>query len=48
MSDLINLEPWWRFAVALLIGALIGLEREFGNPHVFSHVVAWGDRRLPG
>lgn len=22
-------EPWWRFAVALLIGALIGLEREF-------------------
>ena len=29
MSDLINLEPWWRFAVALLIGALIGLEREF-------------------
>ncbi len=29
MSNLINLEPWWRFAVALLIGALIGLEREF-------------------
>jgi uncharacterized membrane protein (DUF4010 family) len=29
LSDLINLEPWWRFAVALLIGALIGLEREF-------------------
>lgn len=29
MSDLINLEPWWRFAAALLIGALIGLEREF-------------------
>lgn len=29
MSHLINLEPWWRFAVALLIGALIGLEREF-------------------
>lgn len=23
------LEPWWRFAAALLIGALIGLEREF-------------------
>jgi uncharacterized membrane protein (DUF4010 family) len=22
-------EPWWRFAAALLIGALIGLEREF-------------------
>ncbi len=29
MSDLIILEPWWRFAAALLIGALIGLEREF-------------------
>ncbi len=29
MADLINLEPWWRFAAALLIGALIGLEREF-------------------
>jgi len=29
MSDLLNLEPWWRFAAALLIGALIGLEREF-------------------
>lgn len=24
-----HLEPWWRFAAALLIGALIGLEREF-------------------
>lgn len=23
------LEPWWRFGAALLIGALIGLEREF-------------------
>lgn len=23
------LEPWWRFGVALLIGTLIGLEREF-------------------
>jgi uncharacterized membrane protein (DUF4010 family) len=29
MAELINLEPWWRFAAALLIGALIGLEREF-------------------
>ncbi len=29
MNNLLNLEPWWRFAVALLIGALIGLEREF-------------------
>ncbi len=29
MTDLINLEPWWRFAAALLIGALVGLEREF-------------------
>ena len=28
-SNLLNLEPWWRFGVALLIGALIGLEREF-------------------
>ena len=24
-----QLEPWWRFGLALLIGALIGLEREF-------------------
>lgn len=29
ITQLINLEPWWRFAAALLIGALIGLEREF-------------------
>ena len=28
-TQLLNLEPWWRFAAALLIGALIGLEREF-------------------
>ena len=27
--DTLNLEPWWRFAVALVVGALIGLEREF-------------------
>lgn len=24
-----SLEPWWHFAAALLIGALIELEREF-------------------
>ncbi len=29
MHRLIQLEPWWRFVVALLIGMLIGLEREF-------------------
>ena len=29
ITQLLNLEPWWRFAAALLIGALIGLEREF-------------------
>lgn len=29
ITQLINLEPWWRFAAALLIGALIGLERKF-------------------
>jgi uncharacterized membrane protein (DUF4010 family) len=29
MANLLNLEPWWRFAAALLIGALVGLEREF-------------------
>lgn len=29
MDLLTSYEPWWRFAVALLIGALIGLEREF-------------------
>lgn len=27
--DFLTLEPWWRFAVALGIGALVGLEREF-------------------
>lgn len=25
----IHFEPWWRFGAALLVGALIGLEREF-------------------
>lgn len=29
IAQLVNLEPWWRFAAALLIGALVGLEREF-------------------
>jgi uncharacterized membrane protein (DUF4010 family) len=29
MLSLAEFEPWWRFGFALLIGALIGLEREF-------------------
>jgi uncharacterized membrane protein (DUF4010 family) len=29
MDAWLNLEPWWRFGAALLVGALIGLEREF-------------------
>lgn len=29
MTFLDSFDPWWRFAAALLIGALIGLEREF-------------------
>jgi uncharacterized membrane protein (DUF4010 family) len=29
MELFLNIEPWWRFGAALLIGALIGLEREF-------------------
>ncbi len=29
MISLSEFEPWWRFGIALLIGALIGLEREF-------------------
>jgi uncharacterized membrane protein (DUF4010 family) len=29
MFSLADFEPWWRFGSALLIGALIGLEREF-------------------
>jgi uncharacterized membrane protein (DUF4010 family) len=29
MLNLSDFEPWWRFGVALLIGALLGLEREF-------------------
>lgn len=29
MINLSDFEPWWRFGFALLIGALIGLEREF-------------------
>ncbi len=33
MEQFFNLEPWWRFGVALLIGALIGIEREFVQQH---------------
>jgi uncharacterized membrane protein (DUF4010 family) len=29
MIHLVDFDPWWRFGVALLIGALLGLEREF-------------------
>ena len=29
MINLADFEPWWRFGAALLIGALLGLEREF-------------------
>jgi uncharacterized membrane protein (DUF4010 family) len=29
MVNLSDFEPWWRFGVALAIGALLGLEREF-------------------
>ena len=29
MINLSDFEPWWRFGAALLIGALLGLEREF-------------------
>ncbi len=29
MLSLADFEPWWRFGFSLLIGALIGLEREF-------------------
>jgi uncharacterized membrane protein (DUF4010 family) len=29
MEEMTFLEPWWRFGVALLLGALLGLEREF-------------------
>jgi uncharacterized membrane protein (DUF4010 family) len=29
MINLSDFEPWWRFGVALLIGALLGVEREF-------------------
>lgn len=29
MLSIADFEPWWRFGFALLIGALIGLEREF-------------------
>lgn len=29
MDTILNSEPWWRFGVALVIGAFIGLEREY-------------------
>jgi len=29
MINLLDFEPWWRFGVALLIGAMLGMEREF-------------------
>lgn len=29
MIDLLDFEPWWRFGASLLIGALLGMEREF-------------------
>ena len=31
MFSISDFEPWWRFGFALVIGALIGLEREFHN-----------------
>jgi len=31
MINLLDFEPWWRFGVAILIGALLGLEREFSQ-----------------
>jgi uncharacterized membrane protein (DUF4010 family) len=33
MANIIDIEPWWRFGAALLIGALIGIEREFVQQH---------------
>lgn len=39
MFGLADCEPWWRFGVALLIGALIGLEREFYQQHVTGHSI---------
>jgi uncharacterized membrane protein YhiD involved in acid resistance len=33
MEQFANLEPWWRFGAALLIGVLIGIEREFVQQH---------------
>lgn len=29
MIDLLDFEPWWRFGVSLLLGAMLGMEREF-------------------
>jgi uncharacterized membrane protein (DUF4010 family) len=33
VEQFLNLEPWWRFGASLLIGALIGMEREFVQQH---------------
>lgn len=37
MDSFADLEPWWRIAAALLIGALIGLEREFVQQRTGEH-----------
>lgn len=29
MINILDFEPWWRFGAALLIGAMLGMEREF-------------------
>ena len=29
MINLLDFEPWWRFGVSLLLGAMLGMEREF-------------------
>jgi len=29
MINILEFEPWWRFGAALLLGSLLGLEREF-------------------
>ena len=34
MINLLDFEPWWRFGVALLIGALLGME---SDKHVSSN-----------
>lgn len=37
MFSIADFDPWWRFGLALLIGALIGLEREFFQQKRESH-----------